>query len=324
MVYKNDRQGKRALKIGSQLASLALAAALLAFMMLTASASGGAAACPAHPAHDGSCGYVAEVPGHACAHQHGSACYLTALNCPHAHTDWCYGEEGETICRHEHGEECYTRELDCLHQHDGACGYIQAVPGHACGHICALCARTAEPSPGEEEPVSPDQAQARRDDRITANSGEGDFAPIFDLVDLWEDFPTATEAPHGPVSFRIVKQLTDAGGNAAAARELEQFVYEINYREAKNDPVTRTFFQVVSVQSADWEAEITLVELPAGYYTVTELDGNWRYTLDGEWGVTRLVDGAEREHIFLFKSRVANDPWIAGKARAVGGMPDFD
>lgn len=65
--------------------------------------------CEHHPEHTAECGYVEEVAGHE--------------------------------CNHEHTDECYTegKELNCQHVHDEECGYIEAVEGHPCNFVCEIC-----------------------------------------------------------------------------------------------------------------------------------------------------------------------------------------
>lgn len=60
-----------------------------------------------HMQHDENCGFVREVKGQPCRHEHTGVC----------------GENGR----------------DCTHKHDENCGYQKAQEGHPCEHLCENC-----------------------------------------------------------------------------------------------------------------------------------------------------------------------------------------
>ena len=78
-------------KKGYTLICIVVAAIMVISMVSWISASE-AAACPEHPAHDETCGYVEEQEGHECAHQHNENCYVQEFTCAdqeHTHTEEC-------------------------------------------------------------------------------------------------------------------------------------------------------------------------------------------------------------------------------------------
>ena len=112
--------------------------------------------CEHHPEHTSTCGYVNDVPGTPCNHEHTEECYTVKTNCTHDHTTECYSQESisgndatqsdaeekePTACTHECSDEsgCIKRELNCQHQHDRDCGYTQGTPGSPCTYVCAIC-----------------------------------------------------------------------------------------------------------------------------------------------------------------------------------------
>lgn len=122
--------------------------------------------CKYHKNHDELCGYVEGVSEQPCTHEHDENCYNKILVCnkeEHIHNKECVQEVRTLICDHvseeEHTEECYTteekiicskeehthtadclkEELACTHEHDETCGYVEAVAGHDCTHLCSNC-----------------------------------------------------------------------------------------------------------------------------------------------------------------------------------------
>lgn len=122
--------------------------------------------CKYHKNHDELCGYVEAVSEQPCTHEHDENCYNKILVCnkeEHIHNKECFQEVRTLICDHvseeEHTEECYTteekiicskeehthtadclkEELACTHEHDETCGYVEAVAGHDCTHLCSNC-----------------------------------------------------------------------------------------------------------------------------------------------------------------------------------------
>lgn len=122
--------------------------------------------CKYHENHDELCGYVESVSEQPCTHEHDENCYneilvctkeehihneeciqeVKTLICDHTteeeHTDDCYSTEEEFICtkeEHTHTDDCLKEELACTHEHDETCGYVEAVVGHECTHICSNC-----------------------------------------------------------------------------------------------------------------------------------------------------------------------------------------
>ena len=142
---------KRRKRIG---AALLAAVLVLSQLGATAYAEGnpaGAGLCEHHRAHDGDCGYVEAVKGHACEHEHehGPDCYTDELICGYGDEDMQTATASDA--GHTHVQECYG--LDCQHEHDTDCGYIEAVPGTPCGYVCEVCAGEPDKDSGKENPT---------------------------------------------------------------------------------------------------------------------------------------------------------------------------
>ena len=89
--------------------------------------------CTHHPEHTADCGYVAAVQGQPCGHTHTDACYTFQTVCLHSdHGDCGYVapvEEVSCACQpNENGEMVHTE----------GCGYVPAVAGVPCGHVCSV------------------------------------------------------------------------------------------------------------------------------------------------------------------------------------------
>ena len=116
-----------------QIGAVLLASVLMLSQLgMTAYAEGNTAGnglCEHHRTHDGNCGYIEAVEGHACGHEHTSDCYTDELVCS-------YDDEGlqtGSDAGHEHTAMCY--QLNCQHEHDDTCGYLEAVKGQTCEFI---------------------------------------------------------------------------------------------------------------------------------------------------------------------------------------------
>ena len=81
--------------------------------------------CQYHLQHTAECGYVEAVEGHECTHEHNEECYERVLTCD--------------IENHEHTLDCYQQVENCTHEHNNECGYVEAVEGHECTHLCSNC-----------------------------------------------------------------------------------------------------------------------------------------------------------------------------------------
>ena len=134
--------------------------------------------CTHHPEHTAECGYVAAVQGQPCGHTHTDACYTFQTVCLHSdHGDCGYvapveevscacqpNENGEMVhtegcgyvpavagvpCGHVCSVEsgCVTKTLNCTHQHDETCGYVQGVEGSSCTFVCQECSQLQETEP---------------------------------------------------------------------------------------------------------------------------------------------------------------------------------
>ena len=132
-----------------QIGAVLLASVLMLSQLgMTAYAEGNTAGnglCEHHRTHDGNCGYIEAVEGHACGHEHTSDCYTDELVCS-------YDDEGlqtGSDAGHEHTAMCY--QLNCQHEHDDTCGYLEAVKGQTCGYVCEACTGDTDKDSGREE-----------------------------------------------------------------------------------------------------------------------------------------------------------------------------
>ena len=164
---------KRRKRIG---AALLAAVLVLSQLGATAYAEGnpaGAGLCEHHRAHDGDCGYVEAVKGHACEHEHGPECYTDELICgmdEDAEQDATASDAG-----HTHNDGCY--KLDCQHKHDDACGYIEAVKGQPCGYVCEVCAGEPDKDSGNDltppEKTGPETVSPEGAETVTVTAFDG-------------------------------------------------------------------------------------------------------------------------------------------------------
>jgi len=78
-------------------------------------------------------------------------------------------------------------------------------------------------------------------------------------------------------TFQINKTL------GSPAEEEETFVFLVEYRGAKTTPgaVTQTLYAVITLEPGQVFGTAIFADMPIGWYSVTELDSNWRFDLDG-------------------------------------------
>jgi hypothetical protein len=97
-------------------------------------------------------------------------------------------------------------------------------------------------------------------------------------------------------------------------------------------PVERTFYSVLHVLNGQVADSVVTADMPEGWYRVTELDSNWRYTLNqaGLAGdnagaaitaraVTRRITGGSP--VFAFRNERDDVPWVHGETGVVNDMP---
>lgn len=88
-------QGRRRKVMKKRIVSVALILALCLNMLpagVFAAEADETKICGHHPEHTAECGYVEEVQGSPCTHEHTEACYEFVTECIHEHTDECYSE----------------------------------------------------------------------------------------------------------------------------------------------------------------------------------------------------------------------------------------
>lgn len=121
---------------------------ILAFVMVlgyvpaTAFASEADGLCEHHMQHTQECRYSPAVEAHDCGHEHTDDCYDTVTECVHTHDDCGYveavaGVPCGHICSLESG--CIQRVMNCQHQHDSECGYAEEKTESSCTYACEEC-----------------------------------------------------------------------------------------------------------------------------------------------------------------------------------------
>ncbi len=142
-------------------------------------------------------------------------------------------------------------------------------------------------------------------------------------VKLW----VVTQAESGGLS--IQKKLTKP------AEVDEEFVFLLEYRGNGEEPgeVESTLYGVIHIEHGQTGAKIAYVDMPPGWYTVTELKNNFRFTLqtdklptdnpdaeeiNGASVVKILEDGSSLNYVFTNKRD--DVPWANGKTNL---MNDF-
>jgi hypothetical protein len=121
------------------------------------------------------------------------------------------------------------------------------------------------------------------------------------------------------VDLRINKQLVNSSGaTLVPATDIEYFVFMISNG-------TQTFYEYVTIPVGGSNVTVTVTGLPAGTYTVTELQTNWRYTLySGTTNPqTKVVDDPDASPpvTFTFKNVKTNDQWQDDTLKVKNNMP---
>jgi len=114
--------------------------------------------------------------------------------------------------------------------------------------------------------------------------------------------------------FQIEKTLD------SPAEEDEKFVFQVDYRETSaTGTVVKTMYAVITIEAGESIGTANFVDMSAGWYTVTELDSNWRFELLTDRTVTmEIEDGNE---IFEFLNKRMDVPWVNGKNSITNEMP---
>ncbi|MCL2352976.1 MAG: hypothetical protein FWC55_10635, partial [Firmicutes bacterium] len=98
----------------------------------------------------------------------------------------------------------------------------------------------------------------------------------------------------------------------------QTFVFLIKRADDAFSTPTATFYGVVTVPSGETSATQTFADCPAGYYTVSEEQSNWRYAPDpaypGYAAAQTASIYAPSYGQFTFYNRIARENWLAGKA----------
>lgn len=134
--------------------------------------------------------------------------------------------------------------------------------------------------------------------------------------------------------LEITKELA-----GAVAEEDEQFVFQIDYcGNAASGPgaVERTMYAVAAIQAGNitWSGEF--VNMPAGWYTVVELESNWRFDLLSSQlaldNSSAIVDASNAKvtmriegdrGTYLYKNERLDIPWANGKDSITNDMPSL-
>jgi len=130
------------------------------------------------------------------------------------------------------------------------------------------------------------------------------------------------------IGFKVTKTLT------APAEETEQFVFQIDYKGggATAGTVVRTMMAVITVQVGQTSATINFVDMPQGWYTVTELNSNFRFELQTAQlpadnpgatiaGRTVTRNITDNSGIYKFTNKRLDVPWANGKTDLINDLP---
>ncbi|MCL2461570.1 MAG: isopeptide-forming domain-containing fimbrial protein [Defluviitaleaceae bacterium] len=120
------------------------------------------------------------------------------------------------------------------------------------------------------------------------------------------------------VGFDIDKSILTASDRD------ESFAFRIDYSPAEGLPVANSFYGVITVAAGSLLSSEHFSNLPPGYYTVTELDNNWRYTIAEGYSRTlskSVIDPAANA-VFNFVNSKTNDQWVGSSSKADNTMSD--
>ena len=130
------------------------------------------------------------------------------------------------------------------------------------------------------------------------------------------------------VRFNIVKALT------SPAEEDEQFVFQVDNLGSGASPgaIGNTMLAVITVRAGQTTGAAIYVDMPQSWYTVTELNSNFRFqlltaqlqadnpgaTVSGV-AVTRMI--TDNTAVFTFTNQRLDVPWVNGKTNVTNDMP---
>ncbi len=190
-------------------------------------------------------------------------------SCTHhqTHTEDCgYVEAVEGAdCGHVCGEDCVVIEGVCSsHQHDESCGYVEAVEGEDCGFVCELC------SGGEEE------ADTEGEEELVQNTASEE-AVMTDVISVTldpEDYPSNEEMLDAYVFQLVYGDLgfsPFANWGLSVLNDDEKEIYSYLKK------------QINKVANADEKIELAVFEIPEDLIpnvSVTVTDVNLDETFD--------------------------------------------
>jgi len=156
--------------------------------------------------------------------------------------------------------------------------------------------------------------------------------------------PAGTKAYINDLSYNIqidlyveeAGELTVEKELTAPAEEEETFVFQVDYcgNDTEAGSVERTMYAVITIPAGETTGTAKFVEIPAGWYMVTELNSNWRFELlvdeldnnnpdaviDGDnAGVTMHIEG--NSPIYVYQNNRLDVPWVNGKSSVTNDMP---
>gem|GEM_PF-2385873 len=132
----------------------------------------------------------------------------------------------------------------------------------------------------------------------------------------------------------IEKNLTEP------AKTDETFVFKVEYCGNDEEPgaVERTMYAVVTIEAGETYGYATFVDMPYGFYTVTELESNWTYTLvaerlESDHVSEALIDeqnqsvtlwAEDSSALYTYWNTREDTPWVFAKNTITNYMPSID
>ncbi|MCL1797596.1 MAG: hypothetical protein FWG24_04720, partial [Eggerthellaceae bacterium] len=131
--------------------------------------------------------------------------------------------------------------------------------------------------------------------------------------------------------FMIEKNLTEPG------KIDETFVFKVEYLGNGEEPgaVERTMYAVITIPAGEVYGSATFIDMPYGFYSVTELASNWNYTLlterfEGDHAPNALIDEASRSvtlwaedssALYTYWNMRDDTPWVFAKNTITNNLP---
>ena len=126
---------------------------------------------------------------------------------------------------------------------------------------------------------------------------------------------------------------------AAPAEEEETFVFRVDYmgNGTSAGATERTMYAVITIGHGASGGSALFKDMPVGWYTVTEMDSNWRFgfvasalTADNPGASINAANRSvtmwsnSNAGTYIFRNNRKSAPWVNGKARVKNDMPKIE